>query len=101
MAEDITEKVQHSEWASPTVPIIKPNGDLRICGDYSVTMNKFSEMEQYPIPCLEELLSKLSGGKRFTKIDLSQAYHELEVTPESGKYTTNTHRGLYHTNTSA
>ena len=101
MAEDIIEKVQHSEWASPTVPIIKPNGDLRICGDYSVTMNKFSEMEQYPIPCLEELLSKLSGGKRFTKIDLSQAYHELEVTPESRKYTTNTHRGLYHTNTSA
>ena len=96
VAEDIIEKVEHSEWASPTVPIVKPNGDLRICGDYSVTINKFSVMEQYPIPSLEELLSKLSGGTRFTKIDLSQAYHQLELTPESRKYTTiNTHQGLY------
>ena len=49
--------------------IVKANGDLGICGDYSVTINKFSVMEQYPIPSLEELLSKLSGGTRFTKID--------------------------------
>ena len=76
VAEDIIEKVEHSEWASPTVPIVKPNVDLRICGDYSVTINKFSVMEQYPIPSLEELLSKLSGGTRFTKIDLSEAYHQ-------------------------
>ena len=41
VAEDIIERVEHSEWASPTVPIVKPNGDLRICGDYSVTLNKF------------------------------------------------------------
>ena len=35
-------------------------------------------------------------GKKFTKIDLSQAYHQLELTPESRKYTTiNTHLGLY------
>ncbi|XP_015780595.1 PREDICTED: uncharacterized protein K02A2.6-like [Acropora digitifera] len=96
VAEDIIEKVEHSEWASPTVPIVKPNGDLRICGDYSVTINKFSVMEQYPIPSLEELLSNLSGGTRFTKIGLSQAYHQLELTPESRKYTTiNTHQGLY------
>ena len=62
VAEDIIEKVEHSEWASPTVPIGKANGDLRICGDYSVTINKFSVLE-YPIPTLEELLSTLLGGK--------------------------------------
>ena len=96
VAEDIIEKVEHSEWASPAVHIFKQNGDLRICGDYSVTINKFSVMEQYPIPSLEELLSKLTGGTRFTKIDLSQAYHQLELTPESRKYTNiNTHQGLH------
>ena len=96
VAEDIIEEVEHSEWASPTVSIVKPNGDLRICGDYPVIINKFSVMEQYPIPSLEELLSKLSGGTRFTKIDLSQAYHQLEHTPENRKNTTiNTYQGLY------
>ena len=95
VAEAIIEKLEYSQWASPTVPIIKPNGDLRICGDYSVTINKFSDLEQYPVPTLEELLNNLSGRKRFTKIDLSQAYHQLELTPESRKYTTTkTHLGL-------
>ena len=96
VVEDIIEKVEHSEWASPTVPIVKANGDLRICGDYSTTINKFSVLEQYPVPSLEELLSKLSGGRKVTKIDLSQACHQLELTPESRKYTIiNTHLGLY------
>ena len=96
VAEDIIKKVEHSEWASPTAPIVKANGDLRIFGDYFITVNKFSVLEQYPVPTLEELLSKLSGGKKFTKMDLSQAYHQLELTPESRKYTTiNTHQGLY------
>ena len=41
MMDDTIEKVEHSEWASLTFPIVKANGDLRICGDYSVTINKF------------------------------------------------------------
>ena len=96
VAEDIIKKVEHSEWASPTVSVIKPNADMRICGDYSVTINQHSNLEQYPVPTLEDLLSKLSGGQKYTKLDLSQAYHQLELTPESRKYTTiNTHHGLY------
>lgn len=52
-AEDIIEKVEHSDWDSPTVPVVKPDGSMRICGDYSVTTNKHSVLEQYPVPTLE------------------------------------------------
>ena len=94
--EDIIEKVKTSEWASPTVPVIKPDGSLRICADYSATINKHSPCEQYPLPSLEELLTKVGQGKKYTKLDLSQAYHQLELHPDSRKYTTiNAIQGLY------
>ena len=48
VAEDIIEEVEHSEWASPTVSIVKPIGDLRICGDYPVT--SFSIFSDGTIP---------------------------------------------------
>ena len=94
--DGVIRKVTHSEWASPTVPVRKPDGSIRVCGDYSVTINKCSKMEHHPLPTLEEMLTKLSGGTMFTKLDLSQAYHQLELSEDSRKYTTiNTHRGLY------
>ena len=30
----ILEKVEHSQWAEPIVPVPKSNGQFRICGDY-------------------------------------------------------------------
>ena len=68
VAEDIIDKVDHSERASPTVPFVKANGDPGICGDYSVTINKCSVLEQYPIPTLEELLSSLSGEEKSLRL---------------------------------
>ena len=35
----IIEKVDTSEWASPTVPVMKADGSVRHCGDYKVTIN--------------------------------------------------------------
>ena len=52
--ENIIEAVKFSEWATPVVPVLKPDGTVRICGDYKVTVNQESRLEQYPIPRLED-----------------------------------------------
>ena len=69
----IIEKVPHSNWAAPIVHVPKPNGHIRLCGDYKVTINPNIEIDQYPLPKPDHLFASLAGGKRFTKIDLTNA----------------------------
>ena len=92
----ILKKVTYSEWAAPIVAVPKKDGKIRLCGDYKVTINQALEVDQYPLPNPDNLFATLAGGKRFTTLDLSQAYLQLLLDEESSKLVTvNTHRGLY------
>ena len=81
--EGILSKVDTSEWASPIVPVMKPNGSVRICGDFKTTVNPMLNVDQYPLPRIDEMFATLAGGQKVTKIDLRQAYLHLEVDDES------------------
>ena len=35
LREKIIEPVKYAKWACPIVPVMKPNGSIRICGDYN------------------------------------------------------------------
>ena len=95
----IITKVSHSDWAAPIVPVPKKNGRYRICGDYKITINQALEVDQYPLPKPEDLFASLAGGKKFTTLDLSQAYQQVVLDEKSRKFVTvNTHRGLYRYN---
>ena len=41
----IISPVEFSEWAAPIVPVAKPNGTVRICGDYKLTVNQATVLE--------------------------------------------------------
>lgn len=58
----ILSKVEHSEWATPIVPIPKKDGSVRICGDFKVTLNPVLDVDQYPLPKIEDILASLAGG---------------------------------------
>ena len=51
---------------------------------------------RHPIPTLESVSMELNGASFFSKLDLCQAYHQLELSPESRHITTFcTHLGLF------
>ena len=98
--QGVWKKVKYSKWAAPVVVVLKdakdPAGSIRICGDYKITANTAAPCDTYPIPNTNEQLASLAGGRTFSKIDLSQAYQQLELDEASRELlTVNTHRGLY------
>ena len=94
--EGTIEPVQFSEWAAPIVPILKPDDSIRIWGDYKSTVNQISKLDSYPISKVEDLLATLRGGEKFTTLDKSQTYQQLQLDDESKQYTTiNTHKELF------
>jgi hypothetical protein len=98
--EGVLEKVASSEWATPRatpiVPVLKNNGQIRICGDFKVTLNPALIIDEHPLSTIDELFSTMSGRKFFSKIDLRQAYLQMEVREQDRSLLTiNTHKGLY------
>ena len=89
--------VETSEWAAPIVPVLKRDGEtVRVCGDYKMTVNKVSSLDNYPIPKEQDLFACLAGGEHFTKLDMSNAYQQMELDQDSKKFTAiNTHKGLF------
>ena len=90
--------VKSLQWAAPVVPVLKNNGTIRLCGDYCVTINQASKVDTYPLPRVD-LFTAMSGGKMFTKLDMSQAYLQLSLDDSSKELVTiNTHKGLFRYN---
>ena len=73
---------------------LKPK--LRICGDYSIGINDQLEDHRHPLPLPEELMQKLGGEFRYTKIDLAHAYNQIQLAPESQRrLALSTHRAVF------
>nr|XP_037288773.1 uncharacterized protein K02A2.6-like [Rhipicephalus microplus] len=96
VAAGIISPVTHSEWATPFVPVLKKDGTVHLCGDFKVTLNLVCELEQYPLPLIQDIFAQLGGGERFSILDLRDAYNQIPLDEESHKSAViNTHKGLF------
>ena len=84
LAEGIILPVTHSDWAAPVVPVVKADKKIRLCGDYKITVNKYTTNDSYPLPTIvENLYARFSGDKVFTSLDLRHAYEQLPLAADS------------------
>lgn len=87
--------VEHCDWATPVVPVSKKDGPVRLCGDFKVTINPALCVDKYPHPRIEDLFASLAGGQHFSKLDLSNAYLQMEVEESRKLLTISTQKGLF------
>ncbi|KAH5222643.1 hypothetical protein HBI18_040700 [Parastagonospora nodorum] len=71
-------RASSSSAASPVLFVKKPGGGLRFCVDYR-GLNAVTIKDRYPIPLIQETLSRLSKAKIFTKLDVIAAFNKLRI----------------------
>lgn len=95
-AQGILVRLDYSDWATPIVPVKKSDGTIRICGDYKSTVNLKIKSHAHKVPSVNDLLSRIDGGKVFAKLDMSQAYQQLTVDEDTAKMQAiATHKGTF------
>ena len=63
--------------------VSKPKGrGLRLCVDYR-GLNKITIRNRYPLSLIDELRDRVTGSKRFTKLDLMTAYNNIRIKKEN------------------
>ena len=96
--QDVIERVpdnQATPWVQPIVAVPEKDGSVRICVDMRLA-NEAIQRVRHPIPTVNDISVELNEAKYFTKLDLSQAYHQLVLDEQSRYITTfSTHIELF------
>ncbi|XP_053691045.1 uncharacterized protein K02A2.6-like [Sabethes cyaneus] len=89
LSQDIIEPTTGKiTWASPLVVTPKDGGRrVRLCVDMRKA-NTAIIPQRHPLPTFEEMMPHLNGCRLFSKIDLNNAFHQLELHPDSRDITT-------------
>ena len=74
-------------WISSMIAVPKRNGKLRICLDPK-DLNKAIQRENYPLPTIEEVATRLHGAKVFTLLDVRNGFWHVKLEEESTYLTT-------------
>ncbi len=75
-------KTGGSEWAAGTFIIPKKDGRVRWVTDFR-RLNQNLVRKKYPLPRIQDILTRRNGYKYFTKIDISMQYYTFELDEES------------------
>jgi Reverse transcriptase (RNA-dependent DNA polymerase)/RNase H-like domain found in reverse transcriptase/Integrase zinc binding domain/Chromo (CHRromatin Organisation MOdifier) domain/gag-polyprotein putative aspartyl protease len=67
-----------SPFGSPVLFVKKPDGSLRLCVDYRA-LNRITVKNRHPLPLAVEIMDRIKGATRFTRLDVRDAFNRLRV----------------------
>ncbi|XP_065323738.1 uncharacterized protein LOC135930867 [Gordionus sp. m RMFG-2023] len=92
--DKVIEPVEDVRWDSALTPVYKSDGSLRLCADFKNTINPALQDFKYPISRINDLMAKLSKGKKFTKIDFKKRVSPNTYTQRIKRFSYN-NKGCY------
>lgn len=82
----LVELINNPDWVHAVVLARKPDGRWRFAIDYR-PLNAALTPQLYPLPDAEELLRFLATKRCFSKMDLADAFYQLELRPDQRHFT--------------
>ena len=76
----VLEKVQQSEWGSPTFIIPKKDDRVRFLTDFC-RLNLMLKRKPYPLPRISDTLQQLEGFTYATSLDMNMGYYHIKLLP--------------------
>ena len=86
LKENIIQK-STSPWRAQVLVVKKENQKRRLGIDYSETINKFTYLDAYPLPRIDDIIQNIAKYKVFSTIDLRSAYHQIPLNVKDREYT--------------
>jgi hypothetical protein len=87
MLNEATIEESNSSWRAQVLVTSNENHKKRMVIDYSQTINKFTQLDAYPLPHIEEMVGNIAQYNIFSTLDLTSAYHQVPIKEEEKKYT--------------
>ena len=83
---NVIREVKYSEWLANVVLVLKKNGKMRMCIDFT-DLNKACKKDQFPLPRIDASVDKVAGCKRFSLLDYFLGYHQIWLNKEDEEKT--------------
>ena len=85
LMQDVIEP-SNSPWSFPLLAVPKKNGRMRWVLDFR-SLNRLSTPDRFPLPNIDDNLSRMAGSKVFSSLDGTGAYHVVSIRPEDREKT--------------
>ena len=86
LAEGII-KPSYSPWRAQVLVTKDERHKRRMVVDYSQTVNRYTLLDAYPLPNIDEQVAKIAKCSVFSTLDLKSAYYQVPLSVEDRPYT--------------
>ena len=76
-----------SPWRAQVLVTTNGRHKKRMVVDYSQTINRYTLLDAYPLPKIDELINKVAQYRYFSTVDLGSAYHLVPLRDDEQSYT--------------